>query len=59
MFPGFTVTDMRMRQADLLREGDYDLVRRQIRGRRIVDQRLCLDHFMVQVIVSLLAALGL
>jgi hypothetical protein len=59
MFPGFTVTDMRMRQADLLREGGYEPERCRIRGQWVGDRRLGLDRFMVQLIVSLLAALGL
>jgi hypothetical protein len=59
MFPGCTLSDMRMRQADLLREGGYEPMPRQINGEWIVDQRLLLDHFFVQLVVSLLAALGL
>lgn len=59
MFPGCTISDMRMRQQDLLREGGYEPVRRQIRGEWVIDQRLGLDRLFVQVIVSLLAAFGL
>jgi len=59
MFPGCTLADMRTRQQDLLREGGYEPVRRQVHAQWIIDRRRSLDQLFVQVIVSLLAAFGL
>jgi len=50
---------MRTRQQDLLREGGYEPVRRQVHAQWIIDRRRSLDQLFVQVIVSLLAAFGL
>lgn len=57
MFAGYTVSDMRIRQQDLLRDGGYEPMQRQIGGEWVIDHRL--RRLFIQVIVSLLAFWGL
>jgi hypothetical protein len=59
MFPADMVAEMRMYQESLLRSAGYEPERRQPSGGWIIDRRLRLNRFLVQAVVSLLAALGL
>ncbi len=58
MFPGCTLSDMLIRQADLLREAGYEPQPRYIDGQWIISRRPRLDRLVMRWILSLLAVLG-